>query len=384
MKILVTTPYFYPHAGGSQKYIEDLYSQLIKAHPGVEVDLICYNTDNAPKKEVYKGLNVFRVSCLQILPGQFALPNYLEVFNLVRKLKQKRGKYDLVNAHTRFFDNSLWSPLVAKYLGAKSVLTDHCAYSPRHSSGAVALVAKAVDLLVVPQIAKLYGDVVAVSYATQRYLRSLGVKASRVFHGGVIVKNFEPRSAKASLKAIPGVNKKLNKGDVVVTYLGRLIYSKGPQILLEAAKEANGEFNGVRFIFAGKGEALANLKGQKVKNAYFTGNLNQKDVIKLLANTDIVVLPTSHHEGFPIVLLEAGASSCAVVTTQVGGIGELIKNGKTGLTVEPTSKDVKVKLTRLIRDRKLRTRLAQNLHLKVKKEFDWNVISERYFNYINS
>lgn len=384
MNILVTTPYFYPHAGGSQKYIEDLYSQLVKAHPEIKVDVICYNTDKAPKKEVYKGLSLFRVSCKQILPGQFAVPNYLEVLKLVRELKNKRGKYDLVNAHTRFFDNSVWSPFVAKYLGAKSLLTDHCAYSPRHSSAIVSLIAKAVDLLFAPFIAGRYDSVVAVSFATQKYLGSLGIKAQRVFHGGVIVKNFSNKNSKSLVKTVPGINKKFDKADVVVTYLGRLIYSKGPQILLKAARQANGEFKGVHFVFAGKGEALGNLRAERVKNAYFTGNLNQKDVIKLLSNTDILVLPTSHHEGFPIVLLEAGASSCAVIATKVGGIGELIKDGNTGLMVKPTSEDVIEKLSRLIEDPKLRARLGKNLHLKVAKEFDWSVISESYYKYIRS
>src|SRR3990167_7935855 len=115
MRILVTTPYFYPHSGGSQNYIANLYSTLVKKHPEVKVDIVCYNTDKVSIRERYKNLNVYRVGCQEILPGQFALPNYLELLDLIKRLKKINGRYDIVNSHTRFFDNYLWGPILAKY-----------------------------------------------------------------------------------------------------------------------------------------------------------------------------------------------------------------------------------------------------------------------------
>lgn len=383
MRVLVTTPYFYPHSGGSQNYIANLYSTLVKKHPEIVVDVVCYNTDKSSKREVHKSLNVYRVGCWEILPGQFALPNYIELFSLIKKLKAQKGSYDLVNAHTRFFDNCLWSPFVAKYLGAKSVLTDHCAYSPKHSSKVVTAITYAIDNLVTPLVARLYDDVVVVSAATKKYLKKLNIKADKVFYGGVDTKYFAKVSLKKEL-LLPNVGKKFDKEDIVVTFLGRMIYSKGPQILLEAAKKIVAEFDNVFFIFAGKGKALAKLRSKRASHVYFTGNLSQEEVKSLLGRTDILVLPTIHHEGFPLTLLEAGASGCAVIATNQGGIGELIVDNETGLIVSPTAEDVRNKLLMLINDKSLRVELAGNLQKKVGAKFDWNIIAENFYKYLTS
>ena len=382
MKILVTTPYFYPHSGGSQNYIANLYSTLVKNHPEFEVDVICYNTDSVGKRQKYRGLNVYRVGTWEILPGQFALPNYFELFGLIRKLKRKNGSYGVVNAHTRFFDNALWSPLAAKYLGAKSILTDHCASSPRHSSRIVSIVAKIVDFLITPLTAMLYDDVVVVSQATKKYLARSGIGASKVFYGGVDAKKFTNGSSKKK-RYLPKVRKIFDKKDIIVVFLGRMIPSKGPQVLLDAANEIVGKSDNVHFVFAGKGEALEKLRSNIIKNVYFTGELTQPEAVKLLGNSDILVLPTKHHEGFPLSLLEAGASGCAVVATKQGGIGELIKDNRTGVIVSTQAEDVAKKLEKLIKNKKLRENLAKNLQKKVKAEFDWSIISEKYYKYLN-
>ena len=381
MRILVTTPYFYPHSGGSQNYIANLYSTLVKKHPETKVDVVCYNTDKATKREIYQGLNIYRVRSWEILSGQYALPNYFELFSLIKKLKKQNGKYDLVNAHTRFFDNCLWSPFMAKYLGAKAILTDHCAYSPRHSSKLVTALAYAIDNLITPFMVRLYDDVVVVSGATKKYLKKLNVKTSKIFYGGVDTKFFSGRSLIVK-NSIPKVNKKFREADFVVAFLGRMIYSKGPQILLEAAKKIVSEFNNVHFVFAGKGEILHKLRSKRAKHVYFTGDLNPQEVKELLARTDILVLPTSHHEGFPLSLLEAGASGCTVIATNQGGIGELIVDGETGLIVSPNAEDIADKLTKLIENKNLRLKLAENLQKRVREGFDWNIIAEKYYKYI--
>ena len=142
------------------------------------------------------------------------------------------------------------------------------------------------------------------------------------------------------------------------------------------------EFNNVHFVFAGKGEILHKLRSKRVKHVYFTGDLNQQEVKELLARADILVLPTSHHEGFPLSLLEAGASGCAVIATNQGGIGELIVDGETGLIVSPNAEDIADKLTKLIENKNLRLKLAENLQKRVREGFDWNIIAEKYYKYI--
>jgi len=366
MRILVTTQYFYPHLGGSQEVIRQLYSILVKNHKDTQVDLICYNTDNARKNEIVNGINVFRIACIQVLPGQFALPNYWQLFKIICKLK-KQNKYDIVNSHTRFFDNSWWSPLVAKYLGAKSVLTDHCASFPVHSNIVVTNIAKYLDKLLIPFITKNYDKLITISHATKKYLEKIGSKkVDRIFINGVNASNFYKSSKK--------------KNKLIVTFLGRMIAAKHPELIMEAAKHFSGQ--NIDFIFAGDGPVLSNLKSRVVKNSKFLGNINHRKVISLLAKTDILVHPSTHHEGIPISLLEAQAAGVCVLATNVGGVKEIIKDKITGLIIKPDSQDIIDKINYLIKNPKKRKLLSKNAQDFVRKYHNWSNISEMYYQYM--
>src|SRR5438045_2237256 len=71
---------------------------------------------------------------------------------------------------------SWWAPFAARYLKAKAVLTDHCADHPVHPSKFVSFIARYVDKLLIPLIAKFYEVVTVTNQATFNFLRSLGVE----------------------------------------------------------------------------------------------------------------------------------------------------------------------------------------------------------------
>ena len=75
-------------------------------------------------------------------------------------------------------------------------------------------------------------------------------------------------------------------------------------------------------------------------------------------------------EGLPYVVLEAGLAGLPVIASNVGGIPEIIENGKEGLLVAPANQEeISVAIKKLIDDKALRENLARNLHEKIKKEF---------------
>ena len=78
------------------------------------------------------------------------------------------------------------------------------------------------------------------------------------------------------------------------------------------------------------------------------------DVLDQMEKSDMVVLPT-YREGFPKVLLEAGMTCRAVVTTDVPGCRDIVEHEESGLLVEPGNSDELYKaLKRLSLDRELR------------------------------
>ncbi len=81
---------------------------------------------------------------------------------------------------------------------------------------------------------------------------------------------------------------------------------------------------------------------------------------ELYQSTDIVWIPTKSSEGTSLSCLEAMASGCAVITTWVGGLSDLIQDGYSGLLIEPTAQALLEATVRLIQDPMLRRRLGRH------------------------
>lgn len=344
MKILVLTPYFYPHIGGSERYIEELYSELVKQNPEIEVDVLTYNTNRSKKSERYKSFNIYRIGCWEILPNQFVLPNYFELISLLRQLKNKN--YSHVNAHTRFFDTAWWGWLVAKFFGAKSILTDHCAGHPQHRNFIVKMVAEIVDQLVMPLLFRAYGQITVVSQATKDFW---------IEHVGQI-KNIVviPNSVDDSLVA----KKQINDHEVSVRFVGRNVATKGAGIFDQVAKDLRLKYPKVVF------ERISDMP--------------HGEVMRLLQQTTILVHPSIHHEGLPTVALEAGLAGCAVIATDVGGTKELIKNEKSGFLVKPNILEIKVCVEKLLNRPSKAREMGEKLRQEVFKDYTWVKTAKKY------
>lgn len=352
--------------------MEELYVHLMNIDPSIVVDVICYNTDGARVTERYRGLNIHRVSCIQLLPGQFAIPNYLSLILTVLKLSLNHS-YQIIHSNTRFFDHSWWVPLLAKVLKAKSVLTDHCASHPVHISKLITGVAKLIDKHLSPVIMRFYDVITVTNDTTGRFIKTLASVNPSLIYGGVDTNFFFPIK-KVKSRIIPKVNIKISDKEVVITFLGRMIETKGVKVLLEVAKKLTRKFPNTRFIFAGDGVMYQKLRRLNYKKIYFTGALDRNNVAQLLVNSDIVVHPSIHHEGFPNVILEAGASGCAVIATNVGGTKELIEHNKTGIICKANAPDLESNLISLLRDKQKRIKFGIALREKIEDQYFWDKI----------
>ena len=96
---------------------------------------------------------------------------------------------------------------------------------------------------------------------------------------------------------------------------------------------------------------------------------NVPNAAKYLKNFDIFVLP-SLKEGLPYVILEAGLAGLPVIASNIGGIPEIIENGKEGLLVPPADTEkLAAAIKKLVDDKTLRETLVKNLHQKITQEF---------------
>ncbi|MCS6777274.1 MAG: glycosyltransferase family 4 protein [Chloroherpetonaceae bacterium] len=125
------------------------------------------------------------------------------------------------------------------------------------------------------------------------------------------------------------------EGEVLIGIVARLVPVKNIALFLQAADCIAERYRHVRFVIVGDGECREMLEAQAQQTSgrdriHFLGY--RRDLPRIYADLDIVTL-TSLNEGLPVSLIEAMASGCVVVSTCVGGVPELIDDGRTGFLV---------------------------------------------------
>ena len=129
----------------------------------------------------------------------------------------------------------------------------------------------------------------------------------------------------------------LNGVDRLVGIVARLVPIKAHEVFLEAAAEVQRRVPNARFVIVGDGERRAELEARArdlglAERTLFLGW--RRDMRKVYADLDVVVL-SSLNEGSPVAIIEAMAAGRPVVSTEVGGVGEVVANGRGGLLVPP-------------------------------------------------
>lgn len=155
----------------------------------------------------------------------------------------------------------------------------------------------------------------------------------------------------------------------VVTSVGRFVEQKGQTYLIQAIPKIlqNIDRNDVYFLVIGYGQMELDLR-MLADDLKLNSKLLIKparDIKEILPISDIFVI-SSLWEGQPIAMLEAMAANVPVVATSVGGIPEILINGKDGLLAEPKNPDsLAIQITKMIKDDKLRKSVSESARGKV-------------------
>ena len=161
------------------------------------------------------------------------------------------------------------------------------------------------------------------------------------------------------------LKRELGLGDdtLLVGILGRLVPVKNHKMFLESAAKVRKEYPeiDVKFVVVGGGELEKELKALTDslgigKDVYFLGW--RQDLGNIYRGLDVVAL-TSLNEGTPLALIEAMAMARAIISTNVGGVSDIIVDGSTGLLVDKNDVNGFVKgLLNILSDRVLMERLG--------------------------
>lgn len=174
------------------------------------------------------------------------------------------------------------------------------------------------------------------------------------------------------LEAIP--KRKDRKGPIRVLAVGRLSPEKGHLGLLEAfARAAAGIEAELRIVGGGplRDEIARRIEQLGLGGrCTLTGQLPNDEVLALLADSDVFVLP-SFMEGLPVVLMEAMAAEVPVIAPWVAGIPELVTDGENGRLYRVGDFDhLATRLRELLEDAGARLRMGRAGAERVRDEFD--------------
>lgn len=222
--------------------------------------------------------------------------------------------------------------------------------------------------------------VVALWEASAAELRALGSAATRVeiIPTGTPASRFTPieEAERREARAALGVDRDV----IVAAYVGALSEEKN----VSAAVEAVAEIPGARLLVVGDGpdrEALERRARERAPDrVHFAGALDApRDA---LAAADLLVLP-SDTEGIPAALIEAAFAQLPVVATDVGGVGEIVVDGRTGVLV-PKRPDPAVLATAVRKAAYERTSMGRAAREHCLERFELGVVAGRWDSLLGS
>ncbi len=167
-----------------------------------------------------------------------------------------------------------------------------------------------------------------------------------------------------------------------IGFIGRLVHQKDPLLFLEVMERLP-DYSAV-IVGAGdlEDKVRVEIERRGLSRVRMLGGLPRSEALEELSQLQTIVM-TSRWEGLPILPLEAMQAGVPVVATNVGGLDEIIENGRSGLLVDGRSVGEMVRaVEQATEDLALRNRIVENARLRVRDIFSeeqmWSGLREVY------
>jgi glycosyltransferase involved in cell wall biosynthesis len=332
---------------------EDVVLNLVRHLPERFEPIVCCIHDLGPIGREIRAAGI-PVTVLGLNPG---LRRLWDVARIRRFLRGTRPRI----VHTFLLPASLYGRLAAMLARVPIVIgTEMNIYERKRQRHALAerLLMTGTDRVVA-----------AAQSVRDFYIRQVHADPAKVdvIYNAVDWAHLQPAAGRDEIRRSLGV-----PADVPVAgIIGRLTEQKGHGYLLDALAHTRA-LEAVHLLVAGDGELRESLRGRAAAlglspRVHFLGV--RRDVGDLLHAIDVFVLP-SLWEGLPLALVLAMGAGVAVVSTRVGGVPEVVEDGRTGLLVPPGDAAALGRaIARLIGDPPLSRRLADAARTEVVPKF---------------
>ena len=343
-KLVVLSAFFSPFRSGAEAMVEEVFPRLADKF---EITVVtCRMNKSLSKKEKLNGLDVIRVGF------GFSFDKYL--FPFLAPLKTRSLKPSIIHA------------VLESYAGAALVV---CRFLMPKTKRILTLQSTNSSLFLGP-IHRSANVLTAISRALIERAKIYTNNQAALIPNGI------------DFASIRDACKKYHKIPGRVLFVGRLEQMKGVDVLISAfAMVVSGSPQShLRIVGDGslRSELEAKTKALNISDRVaFTGRLTGAELFEEYAAAEIFC-GLSRSEALGNVFLEAQASGSAVLTTRVGGIMDIVENGRTGLLVLPDDvAGAAGALHRLLTDGELREALASKA-LEGKEKYDWGKIAWEY------
>lgn len=359
IRLLLATGLYAPEIGGPATYTEML-EELLEAH-NVEVVTVPFGTvRHLPKvfrhvaylgKLLKMGKQVDIVYALDSI--SVGVPSYFASFMLRKPfLIRLGGDYAWEQGQQRF---------------GLSLTLDEYTSNPKHAPFMVRLLAS-IQRFVVGRAVR----VIAPSAYLKSIIASWGVPQEKIM---IIYSALFPLRVEESRTQL---REQLAYDGTVVVSVGRLVPWKGFLELIEAVAALRTDIPDIKLVIIGDGPQLGALQARiatlGLQNIVrLIGRMGKETLGAAIKAADVFVLNTTY-EGLSHQLLEVMDLGVPIVTTNVGGNPELIKDGVSGFLVEPHDEEALIAaIKRIAESEDLRVRMVQNARVRT-RDFSKEVV----------
>ncbi|MEM4699914.1 MAG: glycosyltransferase family 4 protein [Candidatus Nezhaarchaeales archaeon] len=361
--------------GGLARHVYWLSRSLAKR--GVEVAVVTLDHPEAPEREFEEGLEVVRVMSHGLASPDFASWVHQFNFKMVKAALEEVGDCSIIHAHD-------WLTAVAgvtlKHLLRRPLIaTIHSTEFGRRGGSLRDPLQRHIHEVEWWLTYESWRVVVCSNYMKMELTASLGVPEDKI--------DVIPNGVGATKPLWPERLREVRRRyaedwESIVLFVGRMVYEKGPHVLVDAALELLSRRWDVKFVLVGEGPLRKELM-DKVQSSglahkfYFTSFIDDLELSELYAACDVAVFP-SLYEPFGIVALEAMAAGKPVVVSDVGGLSELVVDGLNGIKV-PSGRahELSLAIERLLESKEEARRMGERALRRVREAYSWDRIAER-------
>lgn len=382
MKIAIFASAFHPSLGGVEELVRQLAHALKRA--GHEAIVVTERWPrDLPAFEEYEGIRVYRFPFRVATSARRFWVRLKSVVShrltggaIERRIAEvlRREKIDIIHVQC-VSSNAIYAQNAARRLGLPLVVT----LQGELTMDATQLFQRSPQARQMMRNALENADAITgcsgqtVAEAQDFYGQPFGERA-RVVYNGIRLADFADAAPYQHLRPF-------------ILGIGRHVPQKGFDVLLRAYAQMRREVEGKvetvpDLLLAGDGASHEALKalGEELELGgalHFVGRVDRAGAVALFKGCEFFVLP-SRHEPMGIVNLEAMAAGRAVVASRVGGVPELVEDGKNGILVPPDDPGfLALALGRLVSEPALSKRLGE-CGARRARDFDWDVIAARY------